>query len=78
MRYTENQCVNCGLPCVSACRYKKVEVCRCDRCNGEADLYADGEDLCIDCFNDYLEEIFHEELSMQDRAKILGVKYELL
>ena len=77
MRYTENQCVDCGFPCISACRYKKVEICECDRCGKEADYWVDWEDLCAECFRDYLDEGFHE-LSTLDRAELLGVKYEKL
>lgn len=77
MRYTENQCVDCGFPCISSCRYRKVEICKCDVCRKDADVSVDGEDLCYEHFRAYLKDAF-DELSLHDRAMILGVQYELL
>lgn len=54
MRF-ENQCVDCGLPCLGdACRYRNVPVYFCDKCGDEInDVYElDGQELCADCLLD--------------------------
>ena len=49
IRY-ENECVDCGKPCVSNCRFKNVPHFYCDKCDEEAELYEfDGEQLCESC-----------------------------
>ena len=55
----ENECVNCGLPCIfSACPYYKVVRFYCDECNDEAELYFfDDEELCLDCIEKRLERV---------------------
>lgn len=57
MYYEVSECVGCGLPCVSYCRYyEPVPYYKCDEC-GEEELtedeihHVDGEDLCDDCYN---------------------------
>ena len=47
----ENECVDCGLPCVgNACHYIRVPHLYCDICGLEETLYYfDGDALCIDC-----------------------------
>ena len=48
----ENNCVDCGLPCLyDSCRYYREKHLHCDRCGYEVDtLYLyDGEQLCYDC-----------------------------
>ena len=47
----ENDCVACGKPCVSYCRYKNVPHSYCDKCEDEvSELYEyDGEQLCESC-----------------------------
>lgn len=52
----ENECVNCGLPCLyTSCPYYEVEHYLCDRCGEEDTLYEyEGEDLCISCIIDQL------------------------
>lgn len=60
MKRIENQCVNCGLPCIgSACRYWNVEVHYCDKCDDElSEIYeVDSEELCEDC----LKKMFLKE-----------------
>ena len=70
VRY-ENECVDCGLPCIESCPYKKVPHYYCDRCGDE--IYPDDvhhgtiagheyEDLCEECFEMTEEyEIMMEE-----------------
>ena len=55
----ENECVDCGLPCLgSACRYSRVTRYYCDECGEETELYHfEGEELCIDCIIDSLEKV---------------------
>lgn len=49
IRY-ENECVECGKPCVNNCRFKNVPHFYCDKCDEEAELYEfDGEQLCESC-----------------------------
>lgn len=48
----ENQCVDCGLPCIgNACMHYRVKVLICDGCGDEVDtLYQfEGEELCAEC-----------------------------
>lgn len=56
MLKVENQCVDCGLPCLgSSCSYRNVEVYYCDRCGNECgdEVYdVDGTDLCEYCLKD--------------------------
>lgn len=51
MKRTENECVDCGLPCISiACPYYSVTRYYCDRCKEEGVLYDYyGEELCKEC-----------------------------
>ena len=57
----EDQCVDCGLPCLgSSCPYRNVEVHYCDHCDEELyeDIYVvDGEELCEGC----LKSMFRKE-----------------
>lgn len=51
MRITENECVDCGLPCQGIdCPYYRVTRFYCDECKCEETLYDyDGEELCSEC-----------------------------
>lgn len=56
----ENDCVDCGLPCLESCPYKNVKHLYCDKCKNEAEkLYVtiDGDELCFDCFMSEVEVI---------------------
>ena len=55
VRY-ENDCVDCGWPCVgSSCPNRNVPHYYCDKCGAEQKLYEfDGQELCAECL---LEEI---------------------
>jgi len=51
VRY-EDQCVDCGLPCMgNSCPNKNVPVIYCDECHDEIDeVYdVDDDELCEDC-----------------------------
>ncbi len=49
----ENECVDCGLPCLgNACPYRNVARRYCDKCKEEifGDYYEDdGDELCACC-----------------------------
>ena len=55
----ENDCVDCGLPCIGdRCKYRQFPHYYCDECGEElqaGELYEyDGQELCIDCIKDKL------------------------
>lgn len=57
----EDDCVDCGKPCLgSSCPYKAVKHFYCDVCGEEVDpddLHdVDGVQVCDDCLIPYLEE----------------------
>ena len=60
IRY-ENDCVDCGQPCLGiACPHHKVPHYYCDECGEETDLYYfgfDGEELCLDCIESRLDKV---------------------
>ena len=61
MRF-ENQCVDCGLPCLGdACRYRNVPVYFCDECGDEVsskNLYIyDDQELCKFCLLEKCETV---------------------
>lgn len=52
MIYYENECVDCGMPCIyEACPHYRVKHYACDRCGDEgATLYHyHGEQVCENC-----------------------------
>ena len=51
MKKIENECVDCGLPCLgNSCKYRNVVRFYCDRCGEEETLYRYGdEELCQYC-----------------------------
>lgn len=55
----ENECCDCGLPCIyESCPYWAVKRFYCDECGDEAELYwYDNEQLCIDCIEKRLERV---------------------
>lgn len=63
---TENECVNCGLPCLgSSCPYWKVERIYCDICKRETtDKFreAEGRQYCPDCYEEVFEDDDYEEI----------------
>ena len=68
MRTVNNECVDCGLPCIGdACRYKNVIRYYCDKCKEEFnsdELYdVDGEMLCIDCLMKQFKTIAETEIN---------------
>lgn len=60
----DNECVDCGLPCLyTACPYYKVIRFFCDKCDEEVEdlYYFDGEQLCADCVLKQLEKVEYED-----------------
>ena len=55
----ENDCVDCGLPCLgNACPNKRRPHRYCDECGEEEQLYEyDGLELCLSCVETRLEKI---------------------
>jgi len=70
----ENQCVDCGLPCIgNSCHYRNVPVYYCDECGSpEAKYKIEGTDVCEDCALKILNEIFND-LSIREKAELLDV-----
>jgi hypothetical protein len=61
---TENECCDCGLPCVyESCPYWAVTRFYCDECNDEYEsiYHFEGEQLCIDCIEKRLEKVEYNE-----------------
>ena len=61
MKQIEDDCVDCGLPCLGvACPYKKAAHWYCDECGSEMDpqdLYLfEGREICEDCLKEILLE----------------------
>lgn len=57
MIMTENECVDCGLPCLyGSCPYWAVTRYYCDICKEEGELfYFDNQELCIECIKKKLD-----------------------
>lgn len=60
----ENDCVDCGLPCIgSICKYQNVPHIYCDECGDEGKIYHyDGKHLCINCIEEILEGVLPDDL----------------
>lgn len=59
MQRVEDDCVDCGLPCLGdSCPYRNAEHLYCDECGDETQLYEfEGEELCIDCIEKRLKKV---------------------
>lgn len=60
MQKIENDCVDCGLPCLgNSCPYRNVKHIYCDDCGEEHEnIYKyDDEELCINCIEKRLEKV---------------------
>ena len=74
MRYEENQCVSCDLPCIGeGCSYRHVLYVDCDTCGEPASVVINGRDLCLDCAKEELVEAANDT-SVDDLAKMLGIE----
>jgi len=73
MRYEENQCVGCDLPCIGdACSYRHVVCVDCDFCGVPADCTIEDNDLCTECAKKYLIDIC-SDMYLDDLAKALDI-----
>lgn len=69
----ENECVNCGLPCVgSACSYYKVPHYYCDNCHDETNNLHnfDGRQLCDYCLERIVDDMWID-MSLEEKAQLL-------
>ena len=59
MMSIENECVDCGLPCLGeSCPFRNVTRYYCDKCNDEAPLYYyGGMELCAECILEQLDKV---------------------
>lgn len=56
MKRIKNDCVSCDIPCID-CGRKRTPHYYCDICREEETLYDfEGQELCMDCIQDILEE----------------------
>lgn len=66
MRRTENECVDCELPCKGdSCPHRNVTRFYCDECDDETVLYEfEGQELCMSCIDKILvkERIIEESM----------------
>lgn len=61
---TENECVDCGLPCIyESCPYWAVTRLYCDECGNEEEVlyWWDDEQLCLYCIEARLERVDIDE-----------------
>lgn len=75
MKIIEDQCVQCGLPCLGDwCPHRNVPVRYCDYCQRDIVEYQlNDKDVCKDCAEEYLNFYF-SDLTIYERAVLLGVK----
>lgn len=60
----ENECVDCGLPCIyESCPYWAVARFYCDECGSEEDTlyWWDDQQLCLGCVEARLERVEYYE-----------------
>ena len=61
---TENECVQCGLPCwYESCPFWAVTRLYCDECNSEENVlyWWDDQQLCLGCIEARLERVEYDE-----------------
>ena len=64
MIVTENECVDCGLPCLyESCPYWAVTRLYCDECGSEENTlyWWDGQQLCLGCIEAKLERVEYDD-----------------
>lgn len=81
MKVEVNDCVGCppNMGCLgSGCPMRHSYYYKCDECEAEyVDCRIDGMDLCDECADKYLNEMF-EQCTIREKAEMLDVEYELL
>ena len=75
MRRIENQCVQCGAPCMdSLCPNRRTVVYYCDTCGNEgAEYQIDDKDYCEDCLKEYFNDVW-DCMTMQEKAEVLDIR----
>ena len=72
----ENECVDCGLPCIgSLCSYSDVVRRYCDICGEPAEYIVDNVDMCEDCANKVVDEEF-KGLTYFEKCELLEFEYK--
>ena len=75
MRYEENQCVSCDLPCIGdGCSYRHVICYDCDICGDQAEFHVDGEDMCPVCAKKYIYDAL-DDMSIDEIAEKLNIEF---
>ena len=79
MKVTVDECVGCppNMGCLgSGCPYKNSYYYECDHCGAEyVDYRIDDIDLCDECADKYLNELFNE-CTIAEKAEMLDVDYK--
>lgn len=60
----ENECCDCGLPCIGdSCPYLNVLRLYCDECGEMMDVlyHFDCQELCLDCIEARLERVEYDD-----------------
>lgn len=89
MQTIEKLCVDCGLPCLgSGCPHQNTIVTLCDKCGDYAAWSCDGQDLCEDCLEEFLnstteklsaeDEILWADMGYYEKAEALDYSIERL
>lgn len=61
---TENECCDCGLPCIyESCPFWAVSRLYCDECDSEEDIlyWWDDQQLCLGCIEARLERVEYDD-----------------
>jgi len=71
----ENQCVGCETCTLgSGCSLLHVQCIYCDECGSdEAKYHIENMDYCEECANKYLDELFHDISSVEEKAELLDL-----
>ena len=77
VRYEDN-CVGCpsGLGCLGdSCPFINTPVYYCDSCGDYAEYNIDGNDLCRECAEKYLDDLWNQS-SLAEKAELLDVEFK--
>lgn len=75
MKVIENNCVGCDTCTLgNGCSLLNVVTNICDTCGDEASFHIEESDLCYDCANEYLNNIW-DTLSIKEKANAIDIDY---
>lgn len=80
MLAVENECVGCppGIGCIGdSCPYRNAAYNYCDECGDIALYRIEGQDMCEDCAERFLQECF-DDLSMFEKAQAMDIQFDEL